>query len=96
MMITLSEEESNRQFVNFSEMERNILDIVMQAGRDLIRQTLEQMDVQILESRDKVRYRSKGLRSTSVASGFFFLKIRKAGVPRIKPTAIEDRKTRTL
>ena len=68
MMITLSEEESNRQFVNFSEMERNILDIVMQAGRELIRQTLEQMDVQILESRDKVRYRSKGLRSTSVVT----------------------------
>lgn len=68
MMITLSEEESNRQFVNFSEMERNILDIVMQAGRELIRQTLEQMDVQILESRDKARYRSKGVRSTSVVT----------------------------
>ena len=66
--IIRDEEESNRQFVNFSEMERNILDIVMQAGRELIRQTLEQMDVQILESRDKVRYRSKGLRSTSVVT----------------------------
>ena len=68
MMITLSEEESNRQFVNFSEMERNILNIVMQAGRELLRQTLEYMDIQILESRDKARYRSKGMRSTSVVT----------------------------
>lgn len=68
MMITLSEEESDRQFVNFSEMERNILDIVMQAGRELLKQTLEHLDVQILKSRDKARYRSKGLRSTSVVT----------------------------
>lgn len=66
MIITLSEEESNRQFVNFSEMENSIFHMVMETGRELIRQSLENMDAKILQERDKVRYRSKGKRKTSV------------------------------
>ena len=68
MIITLSEEEINRQFVNFSEMERKVQEIVMEAGRELLKQILENIDAQILKNRDKARYRSKGLRNTSVVT----------------------------
>ena len=68
MMITFSEEEINRQFVNFSELEKEIQETVMEIGREMLCKILEYQDEMILKSRDQVRYRSKGLRSTSVVT----------------------------
>ena len=68
MMITFSEEEINRQFVNFSELEKEIQETVMKIGREMLCKILEYQDEMILKSRDQVRYRSKGLRSTSVVT----------------------------
>jgi len=68
MMITFSEEEINRQFVNFSELEKEIQKTAMEIGREMLCKILEYQDEMILKSRDQARYRSKGLRSTSVVT----------------------------
>ena len=67
-MITFSEEEINRQFVNFSELEKEIQKTAMEIGREMLCKILEYQDEMILKSRDQARYRSKGLRSTSVVT----------------------------
>ena len=66
MMITFSEEESNRQFVNFSEMEKAVHETAMKIGSKMIGKLLEYQDEIILKNRDKARYRCKGLRKTSI------------------------------
>ena len=68
MMITFSEEEINRQFVNFSELEKEIQKTAMEIGREMLCKILEYQDEMILKNRDRTRYRSKGLRSTSVVT----------------------------
>ena len=66
MMITLQIEISNEKIKNFDELVEATRKTVLEAGREMVAQTLEQWDNEIGESRDKKRFRSKGKRKTCV------------------------------
>ena len=62
MSIAYKIEFDNSQEVNFSEMVLAVFDGLMKCGREILRTYLEETDKQLLESRDKKRYRCKGQR----------------------------------
>lgn len=66
MNITVNLEICNREFDNFGEFVSDIYRKVMQAGCEIVRQTLEGLDAELMKERDKKRYRSKGLRKTCI------------------------------
>ena len=70
MIITLQMEISKENLNNFdgflSELKENLLG----AGREIVREALENRDNDILQTRDKKRYRSKGKRKTCVKTWF--------------------------
>ena len=66
MIIPLKIEIDNSKEVNFSDLIAEIFNKFMEAGRDVVRQYLEEKDSSLLKSRDKSRYRCKGKRRTSV------------------------------
>lgn len=66
MNITLNIEISNTEIRDFGELEREIFDIALGVGRQLMQQTLEKLDDELLANRDKTRYRNKGFQQTCI------------------------------
>lgn len=66
MTITLTAEISNTKIKNFGDLEREIFDIALSVGRQLMQQTLEKLDDELLADRDVSRYRSKGFQQTCI------------------------------
>lgn len=56
----------NSQFTNFNELFREIFEICLQIGRDMLRDALSQLDDALMASRDTERYRCKGYRKTCI------------------------------
>ena len=53
-------------YKNFKELEKDIFKLVCQIGVEITRGVLEKKDLELMESRDKKKYRSEGLRKTTV------------------------------
>lgn len=66
MNITLNIEISNTEIRDFGELEREIFDIALGVGRQLMQQTLEKLDDELLADRDVSRYRNKGFQQTCI------------------------------
>lgn len=66
MSIAYKIEFDNSKEVNFSEMITEVFAGLMECGREMVREYLEQTDARILEKRDKKRFRCKGTKKTSV------------------------------
>ena len=66
MSITYKIELDNEKIENFSELVEKVFSAVMECGRDMVKQHLEKLDCELLEQRDKKKYRAKGTRKTSV------------------------------
>ena len=66
MNITLNVEISNNEIRNFGDLEREIFDISLSVGRQLLQQTMEKLDDELLAGRDVSRYRSKGFQRTCI------------------------------
>jgi len=66
MNITLNIEISNKKIKNFGDLEREIFDIALDMGRQLMQQTLEMLDDELLAERDVARYRNKGFQQTCI------------------------------
>ena len=66
MNITLNLEISNTEIRNFGDLEREIFDIALGVGRQLMQQTLEKLDDELLADRDVTRYRNKGFQQTCI------------------------------
>ena len=54
------------EFADFADLENSLFEAVMELGREVFRDVLVALDEEILESRDRERYRNKGLRKTCV------------------------------
>lgn len=66
MSITYNIEICNEKIENFSDFVGEIFEEVLEIGRTIVKEKLESLDEQLMESRDSKRYRSKGSRKTSV------------------------------
>ena len=66
MTITLNIEISNTEIKNFSDLEREVFDIALGVGRQIMQQTLEKLDDELLADRDVSRYRNKGFQKTCI------------------------------
>ena len=66
MNITLNLEISNTEIKNFGDLEREIFDIALSVGRQLMQQALEKLDNELLAERDVTRYRNKGFQQTCI------------------------------
>lgn len=52
--------------ISFKELEKNIFSYVCELACEMTRVILESYDQELMETRDKTRYRNKGLRATSI------------------------------
>lgn len=66
MTITLNVEISKSEVKNFSELVKEIYRTAMGIGQQLLRTALEQLDDELLTSRDVGRYRCKGFQKTCI------------------------------
>lgn len=66
MTITLNIEISNTEIRNFGDLEREIFDIALGVGRQIMQQALEKLDDELLADRDVTRYRNKGFQQTRI------------------------------
>ena len=66
MTITINYEIDNMPITDFSEMEEEMYQMSLAAGREAMRQWLEIRDRSIMAERDTERYRNKGQRATSI------------------------------
>jgi len=66
MSITYKIEIGNGKIENFSDYIEEIFKIMMECGKAIIREQLEKLDNELMQSRDSKRYRNKGSRKTSV------------------------------
>lgn len=66
MNITLNIEISNKEINNFGELEREIFEIALGVGRQIMQQALEKLDDELLAGRDATRYRNKGFQQTCI------------------------------
>ena len=66
MMITLQLELDKSKIENFDALNAAVRETVLQAGREIVVQTLQEWDEDIRKTRDKKRYRCKGKRKTCV------------------------------
>lgn len=66
MTITLNVEISKSEVKNFSELVKEIYRTAMGIGQQLLRTALEQLDDELLTSRDVKRYRCKGFQKTCI------------------------------
>lgn len=66
MNIALNIEISNNEIRNFGDLEREIFDIALGVGRQLMQQILEKLDDELLAGRDVTRYRNKGFQQTCI------------------------------
>ena len=64
--ITLNVDFDKVEGIDFQELISNVRQMVLEFGRDLVRQILEAMDTRLMEARDKSRYRNKGNQSTTI------------------------------
>ena len=64
--ITLDIDISKMAGADFSELTKAIYQYSLEIGREFMTAVLESMDVQLMETRDKSRYRNKGLHATSI------------------------------
>lgn len=60
MNITVSYEIGKSQIENFEGLVSEVFYSVLEIGRSLVREALEQADKVLMESRDRERYRCKG------------------------------------
>ena len=65
-MITLQIEIDNSKIENFDELNAAVRETVLQAGREIVVQTLREWDEGLRKTRDKKRFRCKGKRKTCV------------------------------
>lgn len=66
MNITVSYEIGKSQIENFEGLVSEVFRSVLEIGRELIRETLEQADETLMENRDRERYRCKGFQKTCI------------------------------
>lgn len=66
MTITMSVEFGKREIHTFDELVGVAYELAMEFGRGLVSRTLEARDEELMESRDKKRFRSKGKQQTSI------------------------------
>ena len=70
MTITLNFEFGNREAKNFNEIVSELFEQVMELGRLTLVSILQSWDEELLNQRDKQRYRNKGMRETSFKTRF--------------------------
>ena len=66
MTITLTVEIDKSEIKNFSELVKEIYHTSLEIGQELLRNVLEQLDDELLTSRDTARYRCKGFQKTCI------------------------------
>ena len=66
MNITVSYEIGKSQIENFEGLVSGVFYSVLEIGRILVREALEQADKVLMESRDRERYRCKGFQKTCI------------------------------
>ena len=66
MNIALNIEISNQEINNFGELEREIFEIALGVGRQIMQETLKKLDDELLAERDVARYRNKGFQQTCI------------------------------
>ena len=70
MMITLQMEIGKDSFNNFDSFLSELRENLLNAGREIVREALENRDEEIFQTRDKKRFRSKGKRKTCIKTWF--------------------------
>ena len=70
MIITLQMEISKENFNNFETLLSELKEKLLGAGREIVREALENRDNEIFQRRDKKRFRGKGKRKTCVKTWF--------------------------
>lgn len=70
MIITLQMEICKEKLEDFDNFVAEVKEKVLDAGRRIISEALEEKDNEIFQNRDKKRFRSKGKRKTSVKTWF--------------------------
>ena len=66
MSITYHIEICNGKIENFSAIVEEIFKAVTECGKTIVREQLEALDDELMQSRDSKRYRNKGSRKTAV------------------------------
>ena len=66
MSITYKIEICNEEIENFSVFVEEIFKTVLECGKLIVKEQLETLDEQLMQSRDTKRYRNKGSRKTAV------------------------------
>lgn len=66
MTITAEVDFGKKKMQTFDEIISNVYDIALEIGRKLVVQILETRDLELMETRDIKRYRSKGKQQTSI------------------------------
>ena len=66
MSIAQEKKIDNSKFENFEDFVAEVFERKLAEGREIIRKTLSELDVQLMAERDTKQYRDKGLRSTSI------------------------------
>ena len=69
-MITFQVEFDKDKIANFEELISNVKETVLQLGREIAKNALEEWDEELRETRDKKRYRNKGKRKSCVKTWF--------------------------
>ena len=70
MMITLQMEIGKENFIDFETFVSEVKEKMLDAGREIVREALENRDNEIFQSRDKKRFRGKGKRKSCVKTWF--------------------------
>lgn len=66
MSITYNIEICNKKIENFSVFIEEIFKAVLECGKRIVKDRLENLDEELLQERDRKRYRNKGIRKTAV------------------------------
>ena len=66
MSITYNIEICNGEIANFSDFVEDIFKTVLECGKTIIKERLENLDEKLMQERDSKRYRNKGSRRTAV------------------------------
>ena len=66
MSIAQENKIDNSKFENFEVFVTEVFERKLAEGREIVRKTLSELDVQLMAARDTTRYRDKGPRSTSI------------------------------
>ena len=66
MSITYNIEICNEEIEDFSVFIEEIFKTVLECGKKIVKDRLENLDEELMQERDSKRYRNKGMRQTSV------------------------------